>query len=113
MTYFVWALTQEKKILLHVNNKGADQTAQLRSLISAFVVRTLVTDSMMVKLATHKIIDILASLCSCVGWFDFCQVTNPEDRFSRVKAYIKPCNENIRTYKDCEVGIDKPSDANW
>ena len=87
MTYFIWALDARKLILLHVNNKGADQTAQqLCSLISTFVVLSLVR--MMAKLTTHKIIDILASLCSCAGWFKLCLVINPEDRVSRVEAYL-------------------------
>ena len=37
-----WASLREKKLtLLHVNNKGADQPAQLRSLINAFAIRYL------------------------------------------------------------------------
>ena len=37
----IWALTRETLTLLLVNNKGADQTAHLCSLISAFVIRYL------------------------------------------------------------------------
>ena len=31
---------------------------------------------------------ILASLCSCAGWFDHHFVGNPEDRFCHVEANI-------------------------
>ena len=34
---FVWASSQVKQILLHVNNKGADQPVHLHSLVSTFV----------------------------------------------------------------------------
>ena len=36
-----WALSWENLFLPYVNNKGADQPAHLRSLISAFAVRCL------------------------------------------------------------------------
>ena len=93
MTYFIWALTQENLIMLHVNNKGADQHAQLHGLISAFVVLSLVR--MMAKLATHKINDILANLCSCAGWFELCQATlkKNENWFSR--PIIAKCRSKV------------------
>ena len=40
---YTWATTPENLTLLHEKNKGADQPAQLRSLVSAFVVRSLLT----------------------------------------------------------------------
>ena len=48
----ICASMQESMILFHTNNKGADQPAHPRSLISAYVIRFLV--SMMTTLATHK-----------------------------------------------------------
>ena len=43
----------ENLILLHAYNKAADQPAQMRSLVSAFVIRSL--ESRIPKLATGKI----------------------------------------------------------
>ena len=34
----IWAFTQENLTLMHTNNKGADQLAHPRSLVSAFVI---------------------------------------------------------------------------
>ena len=50
-------LPREKPILLHANNKCADQSAHLRSLISVSVVR--LTECLITALAI-----ILSSLCS-------------------------------------------------
>ena len=36
-----WMLSRENLILLHANNKGADQPAHMRRLISAFFIRSL------------------------------------------------------------------------
>ena len=58
-------------------NKGADQPAHMRSLISAFV-----------KYATSEIFDRLARLLSKAGWFEYHFIGNPEDRFSRVETHI-------------------------
>ena len=46
-------LVQENLTLLHSNNKGADQPAHLRSLISHFVICSL--ESVLAKLATCKV----------------------------------------------------------
>ena len=46
----VWASIHENLALFYVNNKGADQPAHLRSLISTFVIRYL--DSIISKLDT-------------------------------------------------------------
>ena len=43
---------QEKLIFWHANNKGADQPAQMRSLISTFVIHSL--ESIIAKLAACK-----------------------------------------------------------
>ena len=70
----------------YANNKGTDQSAHPRRLISTFVVRCL--DSMICILATSK--DWGSYLASVVeqGWFESYLVTNPEDRFSRDKAQL-------------------------
>ena len=48
----IWASTQENLSLVFANNKGADQPAHLRSLISAFVIRLL--ERIISKHATSK-----------------------------------------------------------
>ena len=65
------------------NNKGADQPAHQRSLISAFVFRLL--ESVIFRLATSGF-----SICSCADWFESHFVGTPEDRFSRGEANIIP-----------------------
>ena len=65
------------------NNKGADQPAQPRSLISPFVIRCL--ESTISKLTIYeRNFDFLARLCSCGDWFESHFVgSDPEDRFSQ------------------------------
>ena len=46
------ASTRENLILLHANNKGADQPAHPRSLVSAFVIRDL--EILLVNTASYK-----------------------------------------------------------
>ena len=41
ITFLIWAATRENLFLPFENNKGADQPAHPRSLISTFVVRSL------------------------------------------------------------------------
>ena len=48
-----WASARESLTLLHANNKGTDQTAHLRSLISVFVIGFL--ESIIAKLAPRKV----------------------------------------------------------
>ena len=62
------------------NNKGADQPAPPRSLISNFVVCFL--DESYLHLLREKF-QFLASLFSRRDWFKTSFVGNPEDRFSR------------------------------
>ena len=59
----------EKMCLMsYANNKGADQPAHSRSLISAFVVRCL--DSIIhVSLDSSRNFKNLASFCCCACWF--------------------------------------------
>ena len=53
MSRLVCASMQENLTLLHVKNKGADQPAHLRSLISTFVIRYIA--SIIAKLTPRKI----------------------------------------------------------
>ena len=66
----------------HANNKGADQPAHLRSLISTFAVRCL--DSIIPLVSSHE---ISSFVCHLVG--------NPEYRFSRDKARLLTTNPAI------------------
>ena len=49
----IWASTRENLSLVFANNKGADQPAHTRSLISAFVIHLL--ESILSKLATSEV----------------------------------------------------------
>ena len=83
----IWATSWENLFLPYANNKGTDQPAHLRSLISAFVIRCL--DSIIsVELFYMQNLELLASLCSWADWFESYLVANPEDRFSRAEAHI-------------------------
>ena len=72
------------------NNKGADQPAHPRRLISAFVIRF--SEGIISRLATSH--SFLACLYSRAGWFASPFVRNPEDRFScdlaHMILFIKP-----------------------
>ena len=58
----IWALTRENLSSVFTNNKSADQPTHPHWLISAFVIRLL--ESILSKLATREIFNILASLNS-------------------------------------------------
>ena len=68
-----------------MNNKGADQPAHPRSLISAFVIHFL--ESMISILATSEIYFFLASLCILAAWSESNFLKNSKDRFSRGEAH--------------------------
>ena len=72
-------------ILQYTNNKGADQPAHPRSLISTFVVRCL--DSIISSFCIWYF-KPLASFCGCTGQFESYLVENAEDRFSRDEAHF-------------------------
>ena len=73
--YITWATSWENLFEPYANNKGADQPAHSRSLISTFVVHYL--DSIIIE--NFK---TLASLCSWADRFETYLVGNPKDRFS-------------------------------
>ena len=75
-----------KPVLPYANNKGADQSAHPRSLISAFVIRCL--DSIIPLVSIYRNFKPLSSFRGCAGWFVSNLVTIPEDRFSRDEAHI-------------------------
>ena len=67
-------------LMSYANNKGADQPAHLRSLISTFFVRCL--DSMIcIHTCYMQSLRILASFCSWAGWFESYLVKNLRRHF--------------------------------
>ena len=77
---------QENLSSVFANNKGADQPAHPRSLISTFIIPVL--ESIISKLATSIFFNFLASLFSCGDWFESRFVGNPEARFCHAEAEI-------------------------
>ena len=74
-----------KPVMPYANNKGADQPAYPRSLISVFVVRCL--DSMIPLVSITEISSLLASVAAQAS-FESAVVANPKDRFSRDEDHI-------------------------
>ena len=69
----------------YANNKGADQPAHPRSLISAFVVRCL--DRIILLVSIIRNFKPLPSFCGCAGRFVSCLV-GLGDMFSRDEAHV-------------------------
>ena len=89
----IWATSWENLFMPYANNKGADQPAHLRSLISAFIVRCL--DSIIPVVSISKIANLYLASLAVQGRFESTLVANPEDRFSRDEAhFIKPQEES-------------------
>ena len=83
-TSIIWAASWQKLFLAYANDKGADQPAHPRSLISTFVVRCL--DSIISLVSISEIPRLqLASVAEQAGLSLF---ENPEDRFSRDEAHL-------------------------
>ena len=79
----IWATSWENMFTPHANNKGADQPAHPRSLISAFVVRCL--DSIpVIYIRNFK---PLASFCGYAGRFVSYLVANPKTGFLVTRLY--------------------------
>ena len=86
-THIIWASTRENLSLGVANNKGPDQPAHPRRLISTLVIPIL--ESLISKLATCEIsIFLLVSVAGETGLILALIVGNPEDRFCRVKAHM-------------------------
>ena len=75
----------------YANNKGADQPAHLRSLISTFVVCCL--DSIISRFYIQNF-KPLASFCGCAGQLESYLAENPEDRFSHDVAHLAVGQKN-------------------
>ena len=79
----------------YVNNKGADQPAQPRSLISAFVVRCL--DSIITLLAIAEISRLQPVSVVEQAGLSLTLSQTPEDRFSHDMAYIVMSKKKLPT----------------
>ena len=73
-------------VLQYANNKGADQPAHPRSLISAFVVCGL--DSIIPLVSISKISSLCLASVAAQASLSLMLVANPENRFSRDEAHI-------------------------
>ena len=77
----------EKMCLMsYANNKGADQPARPRSLISAFVVRCL--DSVMPLVSVTKISSLMLASVAAQAGLSLTWSETPEDTFCRVVAHF-------------------------
>ena len=89
---YIWATSWENLFMPFANNKGADQPAHPRSLISAFVVRCIDSIIPLSSFYTRNF-KPLPSFCDCADRFESYLVWNPEDRFSCDEAHIiRICN---------------------
>ena len=83
----------------YANNKGADQPAQPRSLISAFVVRCLdsiISLDSIAEISRLQLASVAAQTGLCLAWSE-----TPEDTFCRVVAPIK-CQVFIKNKLLCQ-----------
>ena len=81
-----------KRVLCHnANNKGADQPAHPRSLISAFVARSL--DSVMSLVSVTKISSLMLASVAEQASLSLTWSETPEDTFSQYEAHIVAVNE--------------------
>ena len=75
------------------NNKGADQTAHPRRLISAFVVRCL--DSVMSLVSVTKLSSLLLAFVAEQASLSLTWSETPEDTFSHGVAHFKGTREPV------------------
>ena len=76
----------------YANNKGADQPAHPRSLISAFVVRCL--DSVMSLVSVTEISSLMLASLAEQASLSLTWSETPEDTFSHDEAHIK--NDRVK-----------------
>ena len=85
ITALIRATSWENLFTSYANNKGADQPAHPRSLISAFIVRCI---GSIISRVSIFAISWLVCFYSWAGQFESYLVPNPEDRFSHDEAHL-------------------------
>ena len=103
---------RENVFMSYANNKGADQPAHPRSLISAFVVRCL--DSVMSLVSVTKMSSrVLASFCSWAGQFESDLVGNSRRQvFSWRGSYTMFCSDRHKK-QDVHTHWQSYTPVNW
>ena len=84
--------------LSYAKNKGAEQPAHPRTLISAFVVRCLdsiISLDSIAEISRLKLPSVAAQAGLCLGWSE-----TPEDTFSHGVAHLFSDYFNIKAYYD-------------
>ena len=74
-------------LMSYANNKGADQPAHARSLISAFVVHCLdsiISLDSIAEISRLYLVSVAAQAGLCLAWSE-----TPEDTFCRVVAQVR------------------------
>ena len=92
-----WAMSWENLSMPYANNKGADQPAHLRSLISAFVVCC--PDCTIPLVSISKLLHLYQASVAAQAGLSLPGTQTPEDRFSCDGAHIliAPCTLTIQT----------------
>ena len=87
---YIWAWMGQN---LSSGFPNSNQSPQLQRLARKMECRVA---SLVMILSKKQITKVLISLCRCTGWSVPSLFANPEDRFSCIKAYLKPihiCNK--------------------
>ena len=87
-------------LMSYANNKGTDQPAHPRSLISAFIVPcsdSIISLDSIAEISRLQLASVVAQAGLCLAWSE-----TPEDTFCRVVAQIKP-KRRILHFKDIVV----------
>ena len=82
----IWATSWENLLMPYANNKGTDQPAHLRSLISAFVICCL--DSIILLVSILEISSLYIAFVAAQAGLSLPWSQIPEDRFSRDEAHL-------------------------
>ena len=93
--FIIWARPWEKCLMSYANNKGADQPAHPRSLISAFVFRCL--GSVMSLVSVTKISSLILASVAEHASLSLTWSETPEDTFSHDQAHINMQNHLTMT----------------
>ena len=80
-------------LMSYANNKGADQDAHQRRLISALVVRC--PDSVMFLVSVNKISSLMLASVAEQASLSLAWSETPEDTFSHDEAHLNQCSESV------------------